>query len=115
MASYGSLVLNTPQPPKASSFSVRVECAQRAVSASGDGSSFIAKHSKSFNRIAPSSNPMKRAKAFISDYAGVVPDDVWPRGISGCGEASMVRHRSIALARMKSSISGLEFRFRLPS
>lgn len=101
MASYGSLVLNTPKSSEASSFSVRMECVQRAASTSGDGSSFLARYSKSFDRIVPSANPMGGAKRFISGYAG-------------CDEASIVRHRAIALARMKLSISGLEFRFRLP-
>lgn len=114
MASSGSLVINQGSPDGIASFSVRVGCSATAVSLSGT-SGRAPEHSRSFERIAPSANPMKSAKAFVSEYAGVFPSDVWPRGISGCGEASIVRSRSIALARLKSSISGIEFRFRVPS
>jgi hypothetical protein len=99
MASYGYLRLNDGILPNGSSvggplsFSIGLECSQRA-------SSLSAIFSKTINRISPY-NPMKSAKKIISEYAG-------------CGEASMVRNRAIALSRMRVSISGETFRFRLP-
>lgn len=107
-------MINQGSPGGVASFSVRVGCSAPAVSLSGM-SGRAPEHSRAFERIAPSANPIKRAKSFISEYAGVFPSEIWPRGISGCGEASIVRSRSIALERMRSSISGVEFRFRVPS
>lgn len=109
----GSLVINESSPGGVSSFSLRVGCSSSAVSLSGTPGIF-AEYSKTLYRIAPSANPMKRAKSIVSEYAGVIPNEVWPRGISGCGEASIVRLRSIALSRLKPSVSGIDFRFRLP-
>lgn len=57
--------------------------------------------SKRIERIASSKNPMKAAKAMVAEYAG-------------CREAAMVRKRAVALSRIKLSISGEDFRFRLP-
>lgn len=57
--------------------------------------------SKRIDRIASSKNPMKAAKAAVAEYAG-------------CYEAAMVRKRAVALSRIRLSISGEEFRFRLP-
>lgn len=57
--------------------------------------------SKRIDRIASSKNPMKAAKSAVAEYAG-------------CREASMVRKRAVALSRIRLSISGEEFRFRLP-
>lgn len=57
--------------------------------------------SKRLDRIASSKNPIKSAKSAISEYAG-------------CYEAAMVRKRAIALSRIRLSISGEQFRFRLP-
>lgn len=99
--SYGSLILNGASS-ETSSFSVSLSCSTRAMTHLGGQSGIVVGHTKKFERISPSANPMGRAKSFISNYAG-------------CSEASIVRLRSIALARMKPSISGVEFRFRLPS
>lgn len=57
--------------------------------------------SKRIDRIASSKNPMKSAKSVVAEYAG-------------CYEAAMVRKRAVALSRIRLSISGEEFRFRLP-
>lgn len=57
--------------------------------------------SKRIDRIASSKNPMKAAKAMVAEYAG-------------CREAAMVRKRAVALSRIRLSISGEDFRFRLP-
>jgi hypothetical protein len=107
MASYGYLTINdgvmadaSVGPGIATSFSVGLGCSQNAVSLNGN---LYAKayFSKTINRIASVKNPIKSAKMFVSEYAG-------------CNEASMVRNRAVAMARIKLSISQEEFRFRLP-
>jgi hypothetical protein len=58
-------------------------------------------YSKTIKRIVSLKNPIAKAKTAVSEYAG-------------CDEASMVRKRAIAMASRRVSISGEEFRFRLP-
>lgn len=55
-------------------------------------------YARQFKRLASGGNPLKDAKEFVSLFAG-------------CAEAHKLRKRAIALARMKKSISGVEFRF----
>lgn len=107
MASYGYLTINDGIMPDSSvarglstSFAVGLDCSpQNAVSNRG----YVHKafFSKTINRIASTRNPVKNAKMVVSEYAG-------------CDEASKVRNRVLALARIKLSISQEQFRFRLP-
>lgn len=112
MTSYGQLIINDGVLPDASatssistSFSVVLTCSQNVLSlgsinspvSHGNRVSF----SKTINRVAPSRNPVGRTKNFISGFAG-------------CREASLVRKRILAMARIRLSISEEEFRFRLP-
>lgn len=106
---YGYLVVNdgimgdSSSPRDLSSFSVTLGCSSTAASLSTSTPPKIsANYSKTLKRMASSKNPMKRAKRVVSEYAG-------------CDEASIVRKRAIALASRRISISGEEFRFRLPS
>jgi hypothetical protein len=96
MVAYGSLIINDGASDESSfgvsSLSVSLSCSFVPAGIS---------YSKKINRIASSKNPMKAAKSIISEYAG-------------CDEASIVRKRAIALSRIRLSISGEEFRFRLP-
>jgi len=55
-------------------------------------------YQKSFKRLASGANPIRDAKNFVAQFAG-------------CDEASKLRKRIIALAKMKVSISNDVFRF----
>lgn len=55
-------------------------------------------YARQFKRLASGGNPLKDAKEFVAKFAG-------------CDEAHKLRKRVIALARTKSSISGIAFRF----
>lgn len=111
MTSYGQLTINDGVLPDASatssistSFSVVLTCSQNVLSL---GPNSAISHvdrvffSKTINRVAPSRNPVGRAKSLISGFAG-------------CREASLVRKRVLAMSRIRLSISEEEFRFRLP-
>lgn len=93
MNSYGYLIVN--EGVKNSSFEVGLSCFSLMPN------NTYSEFSKVFNIISDSKNPVKKAKIFISKYAG-------------CDEASIVRKRVIAMSRIKKTISGEEFRFRLP-
>lgn len=112
MTSYGQLTINDGVLPDSSatssistSFSVVLTCSQNVLSL-GPTSSVLShgnkvSFSKTINRVAPSRNPVGRAKSLISGFAG-------------CREADMVRKRILAMSRIRLSISEEEFRFRLP-
>jgi len=107
-SSYGYLKINDGIMPDSSqtsdpftSFSVGLECSQNTVSLSGVVSGSGVQFSKTIHRIAPNKNPIGNAKLFVSHYAG-------------CGEASMLRNRILAMSRIRISVSEEEFRFRLP-
>lgn len=57
-------------------------------------------YSKSFKRLASGGNPLADAKRFVAQ-------------IAGCDEAKKLRGRVIALSRIKKTIYGQDFRFRL--
>lgn len=89
MSSYGYLLINEGNK-NISSFEIGLSCYEMQT-----------QFSKFLRRIDDSKNPIKKAKMFISKYAG-------------CDEASIVRKRIIAISRIKKTISGEKFRFRLP-
>ena len=103
MASSGYLLLNDGILPDSSvgsdlsSFELGLSCSAFAANAQGVHAGF----SKSLRRVASSRNPIRNAKLMISSYAG-------------CDEASIVRKRVIAMSKIRLSVSGEEFRFRLP-
>lgn len=101
---YGYIVINdgimpdaSVNPAKTSSFEIGLGCSVFAFNSPRVSANF----SKTIRRVSSSSTPPKNAKNIISNYAG-------------CDEATIVRKRVIAISKMKLSISGEEFRFRLP-
>lgn len=57
-------------------------------------------YSRSFKRLASGGNPLADAKRFVAQ-------------IAGCDEAKKLRGRVIALSRIKKTVYGQDFRFRL--
>jgi hypothetical protein len=107
MASQGQLTINdgilsdsSATSSMSTSFSVVLTCSQNVLSLDGTYADRVS-FSKTFNRVAPSRNPIKRAKALISNFAD-------------CYEADIVRKRVLAMSRIRLSISEEEFRFKLP-